>query len=146
MNRPSSTVRWTSWGPLAAAAMLTGLGSLWVALTPVGEQTELASRTWAQFAQEDPEVASLYGMDLVILGLLGAGFGLLGGVVSAMPYRLGERWAWYASWLIPLTIGAVAARMLVDQYAAGYFYAGLAAVAVIGLLLPVRPFLGRDEA
>jgi hypothetical protein len=146
MNRPGSAAPWTSWGPLAAAAILTGLGSLWVALTPAGEQTELASRTWAQFAQGDREVASLYGMDLVILGLMGAGFGLLGGVVSAIPYRLGERWAWYASWLIPLTIGVVAARMLVDQYSAGYFSAALAAVAMIGLLLPVRRVLGRDKA
>jgi hypothetical protein len=40
----------------------------------------------------------------------------------------------------------VAARMLVDQYSAGYFSAALAAVAMIGLLLPVRRVLGRDKA
>ncbi|MGH2454738.1 MAG: hypothetical protein ACRDHD_00550 [Candidatus Limnocylindria bacterium] len=132
---------WISWGTLAIVATFAALAALWVALTPAGEQTELAGRTWDEFAQQDREVASLYAMDLAILGLLGAGFGLLALVVTLIPYRRGERWAWYAIWLLPITVGAVAARMLVDQYWTGYFYAGLAAVAVVGLVLPVRDLL-----
>jgi hypothetical protein len=80
-------------------------------------------------------------MDLAILGLLGAGLGLLAVLVSLFPYRRGERWAWYALWLFPITIGAVAARMLVDQYSTGYFYAGLTAIAALALALPARDFL-----
>ncbi len=138
---PSARVPWISWGTLAIVATFAALAALWVALTPAGEQTELAGRTWDEFAQQDREVASLYAMDLAILGLLGAGFGLLALVVTLIPYRRGERWAWYAIWLLPITVGAVAARMLVDQYWTGYFYAGLAAVAVVGLVLPVRDLL-----
>jgi hypothetical protein len=138
---PSARVPGISWGTLAIVATFAALAALWVALTPAGEQTELASRTWDQFAQQDQEVASIYSMDLAVLGLLGAGFGLLAGLISLIPYRRGERWAWYALWFFPITIGAVAARMLVDQYWTGYFYAGLAAVAVVGLVLPVRAFL-----
>ena len=52
--------------------------------------------------------------------------------------RLGARWAWYALWLLPVTYGAIAARQLADQYAVGYFYIGLAAVAGIGLLIEMR--------
>ena len=71
-------------------------------------------------------------------GLLGVAFGALSLVVVLVPYRLGARWAWYALWLVPVTYGAIAARQLSDQYAIGYFYAALAVVAGIGLLVEIR--------
>jgi hypothetical protein len=77
--------------------------------------------------------------------LLGAGFGLLAAVVSVIPYRRGERWAWYALWLFPVTIGGVAARMLVDQYPAGYYYAGITTVALVARLIPIRNVLRPRE-
>jgi hypothetical protein len=140
-----SSVPSFSWGLLAIAATVTALSALWVALTPAGEQTKLEGRTWEQFAQQDREVASLYRMDLVILGLLGAGFGLLAAVIAAVPYRRGERWAWYSMWLFPITIGAVAGRMLMNRYATGFYYAGLTAVALVALLLPMRDRGPRDR-
>lgn len=141
MKMPASRVVRVSSGLLTVVSIMVALSSLWVALTPVGDQTELEDRTWDQFAQQDPEFASLYSMDLVILGLLGAGLGLLAAVVSVIPYRRGERWAWYALWLLPVTVGGVTARMLADQYSTGYYYAGLTAAAVVALLLPIRNFL-----
>jgi hypothetical protein len=145
MGQPAFRVPWVSWGPLTVVSTFVALSALWVALTPAGDQTELAGRTWGQFAQQDPEVASLYSMDLVVLGLLGAGFGLLAVVVSVIPYRRGERWAWYALWLVPIAIGAVALRMLVDQYSAGYYYAGITTVALVALLLPIRNLLRSPD-
>ena len=145
MGESASRVSRVSWGLLTVVSTLVALSALWVALTPAGDQTELAGRTWEQFAQQDPEVASLYSMDLGILGMFGAGFGLLAAVVSLIPYRLGERWAWYALWLIPITIGVVAARMLIDQYSAGYYYAGITTVAVAALLIPIPNLLRRRE-
>jgi len=88
-----------------------------------------------------PEVAYLFSRQLNILGFLGAGFGLLAAVVSVIPYRLGERWSWYALWLFPVTIGGVAARMLIDQYPAGFYYAGITTVALVALLMPVQSFM-----
>lgn len=127
-------------------SVFVALSALWVALTPAGEQTQLTGRAWEQFASQDPEVASLYSMDLGVLGILGAGFGLLAAVVSVIPYRDGQRWAWYALWLYPVTVGAVAARMLVDQYPTGYYYAGLTTVAVVALLIPSRKPGGPSSA
>ena len=122
---------------MAAAAAFGALSALYVALTPAGDQTPLANRTWEQFAAGDAEVASIVSRLLVVLGLLGVAFGALSLVVALVPYRLGARWAWYALWLVPVTYGAIAARQLSDQYAIGYFYAALAAVAGIGLLLEI---------
>ena len=130
---------------MAAVAALGAMSALYVAVTPAGDQTPLANRTWEQLAAADAEVASIVSRLLVVLGLLGVAFGALSLVVALVPYRLGARWAWYALLLVPVTYGAIAARQLSDQYAIGYFYAALAAVAGIGLLLEI-PRIRRRPA
>lgn len=130
-----------SWALLTTLMTLATLSAVYVLLTPAGGQTELTGRTWEQFAAQDPEVASLFSMQLTLIGLSGAAFALLAAIVSVVPYRRGDRWAWYALWLVPITYGGGAARMLIDQYAVGFVYAGLAAVAVVGLLIPIRHIL-----
>lgn len=138
MDNAPPRSRW-SWGLLAGVAALGALSALYVALTPTGDQTPLADRTWEQFAATDAEVASIVSKLLVVLGLLGFAFGSLSLVVSLVPYRLGARWAWYALLLVPITYGAIAARQLFDQYPIGYFYAALALVAGLGLLVEIAP-------
>ncbi len=120
---------------VAAVALIGALSAVFVAITPAEDQTPLVDRTWADFAAQDPEVASIVSRILVVLGLLGTGFGAFGFIVAVIPYRRGERWSWFALWLLPLTYGLVAARMLSGDYPIGWFYAVLAGVAVIGLLL-----------
>ena len=132
-----------SWILLAGVAALALLSATYVGLTPAGDQTDLTDRTWQEFAAQNSEVASLFSMQLSLVGVLGAAFALAMLVVILIPYRRGVRWAWYALWLVPATFGAIAARMLVDQYAVGFYYAGLAAVALIGLLIPIGKFMGR---
>jgi hypothetical protein len=145
MGQSAFRVPWFSWGPLTVVSTFVALSELWVALTPAGDQTELTGRAWDQFASQDPEVAYLFSRQLNILGFLGAGFGLLAAVVSVIPYRRGERWAWCALWLFPVTIGGVATRMLIDQYPAGYYYAGITTVALAALLTPIRNLLRPRE-
>jgi hypothetical protein len=140
MGQLAFRVSWASWGTLTVVSAIVAASALWVALTPAGDQTELSGRAWEEFALQDPEIANLYSMDLNILGFLGAGLGLLATVVSVIPYRRGERWAWYAMFLLPVTIGGVTARMLIDQYPTGYYYAGITAVALVALLVPIRNF------
>ena len=128
---------------MAAAAALGALSALYVAVTPAGDQTPLADRTWEQFAAADSEAASIVSRLLSVLGLLGIAFGTLSLVVSLVPYRLGARWAWYALLLVPITYGAIAARQLADLYAIGYFYAALTAMAGLGLLIEIAPMLRK---
>jgi hypothetical protein len=131
----SSPFAWLSWGLLSAVAMLGALSALYVAITPTGEQTPLVGRSWAEFAAQDAEAASIVSRLLVVLGLLGMAFGLGAFLIALIPYRRGEAWSWYALWLVPLTYGAIGVRQLTDHYAIGYFYAALAAAAVLALLL-----------
>jgi hypothetical protein len=118
------------------------LNGLYVLLVPVGDQTELSGRTWERFVAQDPEVASIYAMDLALLGIVWASFGLIAAIISAVPYRRGDRWAWYVLWLVPIAYGGAAIRMLIDGYDAGVWVAGYTAVAVVGLLMATRHVLG----
>jgi hypothetical protein len=59
---------------------------------------------WEQFAAQDPGVASIYATYLAVLGIIWAGFGLLAAIISLVPYRRGDRWAWYALWLVPIAL------------------------------------------
>ena len=85
-------------------------------------------------------------MDLALLGITWVAFGLLSAVISVVPYRRGDRWAWYALWLVPITFGVAATRMLIDRYDAGYVVAGYTAVAVVGLLIPIRRVLDVERS
>ena len=123
---------------VSTAAVLGALSAFYVAITPAADQTPLVGRTWEEFAAQDAEVASIVSRLLVVLGLLGIGFGTTALVIALIPYRAGDRWSWFALWVLPLTYGAIAVRQLVDDYAVGYFYAGLAGVALIGLLVGMR--------
>lgn len=142
MGRARLQVPKVSWALLTTTTTLGTLNGLYVLLVPVADQTELSERTWFQFAAQDPEVASIYAMDLALLGIAWVAFSLLAAIISVVPYRLGDRWAWYALWLVPITFGGAATRMLIDQYDAGFWSAGYSAVAVVGLLIPIRRVLG----
>jgi hypothetical protein len=134
-----------SWGLVTIVTTLGGLSAVYVALTPAADQTPLNGRTWQEFATMDPEVASIVARLLVVLGLLGVGFAVVAALVSLFAYRRGARWAWYALWLVPLVYGAIAARQLADAYAVGYFYAVMAAVAALALVIPIRHFISTSS-
>ena len=104
-----------SWGLLAAASAIGALSALYVALAPAGDQTPLVGRSWIEFAAADPEMASIVSRLLVVLGLLGVGFGTLALVVVLGPYRRAQRWAWYVLWLVPVVYAAIAVRQIVRR-------------------------------
>ena len=73
--------------------------------------------------------------------LLTMGVLLMG--ISAVPYKKGEKWAWYVCWIIPvfLIIQLVNSR-------GGFGWQGDAVflvVAVAGLLLPYRKFFPKEQ-
>jgi hypothetical protein len=135
-----------SWVLLTAVTIVGMLNGLYVLLVPVGGQTELAGRTWEQFVAQDQEVASIYAMDLALLGIIWTAFSLLAAIISVVPYRRGERWAWYALWLVPITYGGAATRMLIDRYDAGFWVAGYTAIAVVSLVVAIPQAMRRPVA
>ncbi|MCC6453321.1 MAG: hypothetical protein IT328_00110 [Caldilineaceae bacterium] len=60
--------------------------------------------------------------------------------VLYIPFRRGERWAWYATWILP--IGLAAAAFTAPDVAVLYY--SFAALCVAGLLLTIPRFFAAD--
>ena len=66
-------------------------------------------------------------------------FNIYAFLVVYVPFRRGERWAWVATWLLPIGLALLA--FFVPAIAI-YYYA-IAAVCVLGLLLTMRDFFSK---
>jgi hypothetical protein len=62
-------------------------------------------------------------------------------LVIAIPFRHLEKWAWYATWLLPV---GLAAGGYGDRDISIYYYA-FAGACVLGLLLTMREFLAVER-
>ncbi len=74
------------------------------------------------------------------------GWGVLIMATSAVSYRRGERWAWYASLPLPLAWAALAAHDLtVGGFRASFAFFPIIylVIALLGLLLPYRKFFPK---
>lgn len=72
----------------------------------------ISGMTWQQLNSVSPNAASMIdylvragGINLFLLGLVSA-------VVAATAFRRGERWAWFAMWLLPLWLGMIVLLLL----------------------------------
>jgi uncharacterized membrane protein YozB (DUF420 family) len=86
--------------------------------------------------------SSLYEDAYPIMGALGTvlvGFNILALVMSLIPYRRGERWAWFTLWMLPL--GWVSQFVFLPDAS----YLLLAFLTTVGLVLPYRRFFSRAE-
>ena len=75
--------------------------------------------------------------------LLAMGVLIMG--IGAVPYRRGERWAWYVCWIIPVNL----VIQLANSFATGGFlwqvdFAGLI-VVLAGLFMPYRKFFPKER-
>ncbi len=67
-----------------------------------------------------------------------AAFNLYAFVVIWIPFRRRERWAWFTTWILPITSALVAA-VATDPGIPPLYYA-MAAVSALGLLATIRYF------
>jgi len=68
-------------------------------------------------------------------------FNLYALLVIAIPFRHQERWAWYATWILPIGLAAGGAT----DPGISIYYFGVAAACVLGLLLTMREFFAVDR-
>jgi hypothetical protein len=85
----------------------------------------------------------LYEGAYPIMGALGTalvGLNILALVMSVIPYRRGERWAWFTLWILPL--GWVSQFVFLPDVS----YLVLVFLTTAGLVLPYRRFFpGREK-
>ena len=79
------------------------------------------------------------GGDTVFLAF--AAFNLLAAIILAIPYRRGEKWAWYAIWaMVPLY-----ALIIFFNPDVGLIYLGEAVVMALCQLLTYSSFSGKES-
>lgn len=80
-------------------------------------------------------------VDEATLFLGWAAFNLYSTIVLYIPFRRGEKWAWYTSWILVI---ALAAPILFSQEGFAVYYLGAAVVMAVGLLL-TRPAFFQEQ-
>ncbi|MDR2998838.1 MAG: hypothetical protein LBU78_12065 [Microbacterium sp.] len=78
-------------------------------------------------------------------GLASIGFGLFGGMLTLVPYRRRERWAWGVLWFYPVfwTVHLVGGLPPGKDHIHQIVFIAL---SLVGLLVPVRAFFPPREA
>src|SRR5215212_970695 len=88
-------------------------------------------------------VGLMFVLDNPVLFMGYAAFNLYALLVIAIPFRRCEKWAWYATWILPIGL-AVSAALAADPNITPFYYA-VAAACVLGLLLTMRDFFVVDR-
>ena len=90
----------------------------------------------------DPVIVMAYSI-MGAWGVTWAGFSIIALVLALIPFRRGERWAWFTLWMLPLLWLALFA-LAPDLR----LYLALAIVTAAGLILPYRRFFSgpQDES
>lgn len=90
----------------------------------------------------NPMFFDLYSYYFMGGALSDIGFAFLITVISATAYRRGDRWAWYAFWLVPVYfLGWVALSFTIESSSSTRPYLMVFVIlSLVGLLLPFRKF------
>ncbi|MDQ6694182.1 MAG: hypothetical protein M3014_07140 [Chloroflexota bacterium] len=62
---------------------------------------------WNELKEASPYVANMIDYNRRIGGAQLFGIGILSALVCLVPFRRGERWAWYAQWVFPFLMAAI---------------------------------------
>ena len=83
----------------------------------------------------------MFVLDNPVLFLGFGAFNLYSLLVVAIPFARRERWAWYATWILPVVLAAVG---FMDRELT-LIYSVVATACVVGLVLTVREFFSVDR-
>ena len=78
--------------------------------------------------------------DATVLFTAYTAFSLYGFLVLLIPFREGKKWAWAATWILPVVMALTA--YFAPEFAPYYY--GAAAVFALGLLLTMKDFFSRQ--
>ncbi len=138
---------WILLVPIVLIVFMFGLMFLVIGSPTLGEVQDLTGMTWNQIVSKNPGIANLITLRSRIEGLAEVTFGILGMAVAAIPYRKGERWAWFVSWLWPVfLIGDTALDAVAGEVGFLFVPIPFITLTVLGLVLPYRKFFPRKQA
>jgi hypothetical protein len=103
--------------------------------------------TWNQLVAALPGISRFLGATLVDDGISGAGFAILGMIISLTAFRKGEKWSWLATWSLPIGIAAAQINQFALTGSAMVIILTLpfVLVSILGLMLPYRIFFRSSK-
>jgi hypothetical protein len=132
-----------------------GLGLLWlvVGLTQVfnpdglleTEAQHVTGMSLSELEASCPEATKLVRFLLGAVGMLKTSWSLLVLAITVIPYRRGEKWAWYTLWLVPaLLVGqGLFNSVFLGDFKEMLEWIPITTVTLLGLFLPYRKFFPR---
>ena len=142
---PQKAYQKHAWILLLAIGILLVLSGLFVTFAGVDEREfeDSTNVAYSELSSAYPGVADYIERLLRLLGAASLGLALFAVVVAWTGYRSGLRWTWFAMWILPAASAAWAAIFFIAGSGLGYYYGGLAIIALVGLVLPAGRFFPR---
>ena len=148
LKNPIPGYAWITILIVSVLSLMIGIGDYFLAGNGDPALTEsMTGTSWEEMKIVSPNIVNLTNLLARILGAWLTGLSILGIGVSAVPYRRGERWAWYILWALPLSFLLVFIAVLTANRVPGsspppalYSAPGLFVLSTLALLLPVRKF------
>ena len=108
----------------------------------------ISGMTVSQLKDSNPGFFNLYIFYFSFGGLSDLAFAFFTIVISLTAYRKGEKWAWYAFWIVPAWyLGFAALSLTLESSEARSVLLppliGFVILSLVGLLLPFRKFFPR---
>jgi hypothetical protein len=103
----------------------------------------LIGQSLSSFNSSFPDKAAAMTYLFHGLGLILLGIGIFTIAISYVPYRKGEKWAWYIIWYLPIFLFLSTTANYADGGRAWPLSLVLLIVSLTGLLLPYRKFFPK---
>ncbi len=115
-------------------------------LTDSDRLQTLTGMTWSQLVASSPSLANFITLGAKEFSLTAAVFAFFVVVISLKGYRRGEKWAWYALWILPVYRAVDATLIFSSTRLVEYDTFPLLIVFLLGLFLPYRKFFPWKRA
>jgi hypothetical protein len=131
------------------------LGLLWlvVGLTQVfnpersidNEAQHIIGMSLSELEASFPEATELVRFLFGTVGVLKTSWSLLVLAITLIPYRRGEKWAWYTMWLVPAVLvhQGLWYSVFLGDFKEMLRYIPIVTVTLVGLFLPYRKFFPK---
>ncbi len=96
--------------------------------------------SWAELTRIYPTVATQFTMAQQASLVATVAVGLFSLLVTYFPFREGQRWAWFAMWILPVSIlpGIISLAQTENQAGIALFGGAFILVAITGLVISYR--------
>ena len=138
-----------SWIVLTVALVPAMLSGILLAVAPTvfiaGEFAAFTGGSLGEFAEAQPAAYAFLLLEDSELGVFLFGLLLLTLLITVIPYRKGERWAWYAvlASLILSAIGSVGLNIPTGDLGVVILTGSIHLVGLVGLAIGARPHLRK---